>query len=275
MVGKLLKHEFRATGRIMLPLLGALIVLSGLATLSFRGIESTENSLFSVMMGLVIVVFFLGLFAAAVMAVVLMVQRFYKNLMRDEGYLMLTLPVGVHGLVWSKLIVSTLWILVTGLVATALFIFTISSLDTQNFSYIFIQFPKEFWQALQEGGITADFLAFAAELLLLMILSVLAQCLHFYAAMALGHCFSKDKVLLSVVFYIAISFALQALSVLFSAVLYGGAKSIVLLTTDMGFDAVAPALHSMMLRAAVMQLLEGAILYLLTVLPMKKGLNLA
>ena len=34
MLGKLLKHEFRATGRIMLPLMGALLALALMANLS-------------------------------------------------------------------------------------------------------------------------------------------------------------------------------------------------------------------------------------------------
>ena len=38
-----------------------------------------------------------------------MVVRFRNNLMTDEGYLMFTLPVSVHQLLWSKLLVSMLW----------------------------------------------------------------------------------------------------------------------------------------------------------------------
>mgnify|MGYP006988889638 CR=1 FL=1 len=53
--------------------------------------------------------------AAVVMTVVLMVSRFYRNLLRNEGYLMFTLPVSAHALVWSKLIVSLVWFLLTAL----------------------------------------------------------------------------------------------------------------------------------------------------------------
>ena len=54
-----------------------------------------------------------------VMSLVVMIQRFYKNVLGDEGYLTLTLPVNVHEILWSKLIVSFVWFLATGLIAIA------------------------------------------------------------------------------------------------------------------------------------------------------------
>ena len=94
MLGKLIKHEFRATGRILLPLLGAELLLSVLAGFSVRGLDRVENmGILGVMYVTTLVVFFLGLFALSVVAFVLMIQRFYKNLLRDEGYLSMTLPV--------------------------------------------------------------------------------------------------------------------------------------------------------------------------------------
>ena len=84
MLGKLIKHEFRATGRIMLPLLGAELLLSVLAGLSIRGLDRIENMNFLGMTYiLTLSVFFLGLFALAVVAFVLMIQRFYRNLLRS------------------------------------------------------------------------------------------------------------------------------------------------------------------------------------------------
>ncbi|MBQ1839376.1 MAG: ABC transporter permease, partial [Ruminococcus sp.] len=110
MLGKLLKHEFRATGRIMLPLIGAELLLSVLAGFSVRGLDRIQNMNFlGVTYIMTLFVFFLGLFAVGVVALVLMIQRFYRNLLRDEGYLAMTLPVSVDEHIWSKLIVSFVW----------------------------------------------------------------------------------------------------------------------------------------------------------------------
>ena len=114
MLGKLLKHEFRATGRILLPLMGAVIVLALLAngsmTMLANGMaDSSAAAKFTglrILLILIVVMFFIGIVTMAVMTVVLMVSRFYRNLLKDEGYLMFTLPVSTHELVWAKLIVS-------------------------------------------------------------------------------------------------------------------------------------------------------------------------
>ena len=43
MLGKLLKHEFKATARTMLPMFGVVVLLSVLANLGFAQIADSEN----------------------------------------------------------------------------------------------------------------------------------------------------------------------------------------------------------------------------------------
>ena len=72
MLGKLIKHEFRATGRIMLPLLGAELLLSVLAGLSIRGLDHMENmSFLGVTYVMTLAVFFLGTVAIGAAFVIL------------------------------------------------------------------------------------------------------------------------------------------------------------------------------------------------------------
>ncbi len=59
------------------------------------------------MSGLILAAFGIAIVGVSVMSVVLMVNRFRSNLLSDEGYVMFSLPVSVHELVWSKIIVST------------------------------------------------------------------------------------------------------------------------------------------------------------------------
>ena len=47
MLRKLLKHEFRATARIMLPMFGLLVLASVGANFSIRGMLDSENTLLS------------------------------------------------------------------------------------------------------------------------------------------------------------------------------------------------------------------------------------
>lgn len=103
MLGKLLKYEFKATGRILLPLYGAM-VLVGLITSFFINENSfgASQAIFTMMyIGICIV--------SVVITFLLVIQRFSKNLLSDEGYLMFTLPVSTSSLIISKLIVAVCW----------------------------------------------------------------------------------------------------------------------------------------------------------------------
>ena len=88
MLRKLLKHEFRATGRIMLPLFGILLLVSVGANFSSRGMLNSDSSLLRTLGTIFIMLFIVGIFAVGIISFVLMINRFYKNLLQDEGYVM-------------------------------------------------------------------------------------------------------------------------------------------------------------------------------------------
>ena len=121
MLSKLLRHEFRATGRIMLPVYALLLVSCGGCTLFGRLLgRYPESTVLSVVQTVFATLFGVTTFGMLLLTLVLMVYRFYKNLMTDEGYLMFTLPVSRSQLIWSKLLVALVWsVLSTVLAALA------------------------------------------------------------------------------------------------------------------------------------------------------------
>ena len=275
MLGKLLKHEFKATARTMLPMFGVVLVLSLLANLSFTRIADTDSGALDILFGLFIVAFFLGLFTMGVMAMVVMIQRFYKNVLGDEGYLTLPLPVNVHEIVWSKLIVSFVWFLATGLIAMAAVFIAVFTLTYTELGEMFQNMPS-FGEMMrmffEETGVTPLQLTGAiAQFAAMIILSSLTGCLHFYAAMALGHSFSNNKVLLSVVFFIAISFVFSFVSSLLGIFVDGLAMTV---TVEAG-SSVMTTLQELSLGSMIYTLIEGVILYLLTTYCLKHRLNLS
>ena len=118
MLSKLLKYEFRATGRIMLPVYALLLVTAGgtSVTGSLMG-RYPESTVLSIFRTLFMTLFAFTTFGVLLLTLVLMVYRFYKNLMTDEGYLMFTLPVSRSQLIWSKLIVSMAWGILSAVLA--------------------------------------------------------------------------------------------------------------------------------------------------------------
>ena len=276
MLGKLIKHEFRATARIMLPVMGALLALALLANLSLRGLTGDANDItvLRILFVLTVIFFGIGVVATAVMAVVIMVSRFYRNLLKDEGYLMFTLPVSVHELVWSKLLVSLVWFLATGLLIFLVMSLTALNLANTNLEMIIEQFPSwaEIRRFLDEAGICGQVLTFIFQIGLASLLTSIVGCLHFYAAMALGHMFTKNKILLSVVFFVGFSFAFNMMEMAYGAVGFGlfdsGLMEMTEYTDGLRFVSTI-TWHGIILSA-----IQGAVLYLATVLGLKRGLNL-
>jgi len=276
MLGKLLKHEFRATGRLMLPALGAVLVLAVLANFSIRFIQVTDSTFLTILFGLVIGAFGIGMIAATVMTLVLMILRFYRNLLRDEGYLMHTLPVSVHELVWSKLIVSLVWFAVTGLVICLAVILTALIQTGTDLGELFAGFPSwaEIRDFLREAGLSGgDLWLMGGEMLLAGILSGLVTCLHFYAAMSLGHIFSKDKVLMSILFFVG-------LSIVFSIFQTGASLTMSAQMENLieGIDTARQGMRlfqGLFARGLVSELIQAVVLYLITTFGLQKKLNLA
>ena len=122
MLRKLLKHEFRATARIMGPLYLILLVTAMGANFSARVMDRADSRLLNALGALVVMAFVVAIIGVCFMSFFLMLQRFYRNLLRDEGYIMFTLPASVHQQVWSKLIVSTVWFVATAVAVILAFL---------------------------------------------------------------------------------------------------------------------------------------------------------
>ena len=276
MLSKLLKHEFRATGRTMLPVYAAVVVLAVLANFSIRVIDRSVHTLLTIFCGLIIAAFVIGIIAAGIMTVVMMIKRFYTNYLKDEGYLMHTLPVSVHELVWSKMIVSVVWFAATFLVICLVILLTALIQTGTSLAQFFAGFPSwaEIKAALAEAGIrSGDLWLFGLEMLLAVVAAGLYTCLHFYAAMSLGHMFAKDKILLSIVFFVGISFVLSL-----ATTGYGSARFYALEASDATLETVKEALRlgqAIMGEMLLIELVQSAVLYAATVLGLKRGLNLA
>lgn len=200
MLGKLIKHEFRATGRILLPVYLVMLLTAALVR-GFQVLtEQTAGEFMRALAVLSVLLFSAAVFGGSILAFVLMIYRFYKNLMTDEGYLMFTLPVTTGQLIWSKMIVSAVWLLATA--AMDVLSMFISVFDSAAWRDIF-QLPGLLWQQLREYAGNLGLIP--AELVVLVLLAALVCFLKFYAAIALGHSFTNRKMLLSVAFFAAFS----------------------------------------------------------------------
>jgi len=190
MLGKLIKYEFKATARILVPLYIALVAFALINKL-FMG---NSNNLDSNLLGsipMMISMFAYGCTMAAVFIITffVIVQRFYKNLLGDEGYLMNTLPVPTWMNISSKLTVSIIWSIVSGIVAIGSIL--IMAFSPNMFSNMF-SVMAELKNYLPEG-----YYGFIVELIIYGFISMILSTLMLYLSISIGHLFSKRRILTS------------------------------------------------------------------------------
>lgn len=266
MLSKLLKYEFRATGRIMLPVYALLLVTAGgtSVTGSLMG-RYPESTVLSIFRTLFMTLFAFTTFGVLLLTLVLMVYRFYKNLMTDEGYLMFTLPVSRSQLIWSKLIVSMAWGILSAVLAALMWTMVLSVAGGENLFAGIFRGLRSLMESLS-GNATGCIVG----LVVLLLAAELASYLRFYAAISLGHSFSNHKVLLSVVFYIGFGIVTQTIGSIFASV---GIQ--ININPDLWSSLpVTQVFSSLAWAVAGVSALLGAAYYVLTLLMLKKRLNL-
>ncbi len=270
MLRKLMKHEFRATGQIMLPLYLILLVTAFGSNIAGRWMIDSQISAVSLLGGFMVMAFAIAIFAACLMSFVLMIQRFYKNLLQDEGYLMLTLPVSIHQHIWAKLIVSVVWFITTLFV---LFLACMVVAYNVRFIQEFFGVFADILRGLQKLKISEALngTVIILEFLVLIFLFLAAFSLQFYAALAAGHSLPNHKMAYSVGCFFVFQFLVQFLGTMF---LIGLSKSPVFRFLSNWDPSAIVAIHTGLLMMIALVLVYGAIFYIVTIFFLKKHLNL-
>ena len=205
MLGKLIKHELNATGRIFLPLYFIILILS-LVNRVLITISITNGPL-DILRGFTIAAYSLSIVATLIVTFVIMIMRFYRNLITDEGYLMLTLPVKSSQLINSKLITSILWNIASIIIVGISLLIMLGT--TKNMDML-----KEFIDFVHMGlksSFGNSYVLLIIEFIIMIILSLIQQVLLIYISIAIGHLFNSHRVLGAFVSYIAITTIIQIL----------------------------------------------------------------
>jgi hypothetical protein len=262
---KLMKQDVRATARLMLPVYLAALILAVFVRIATSLPDSVQSTTFgSLFTGVTMALYSAASLAVVVMSFILMIWRFRKNYMTDEGYLMFTLPATTGELIWSKLIVALVWSVVTFLAVAAALALAVTVIPDLDLSGL-----REMLRALLSPLSTGDLVAYAAEGVVTALFNALRTLLMFYAAIALGHSFANHKIFLSVVFYLAFSVALQTLAS------FGGIYGIIA-AGENGFFSGDPLVwgHRLSLSAVFATLIIAVVFYVVTHLMLKRRLNL-
>lgn len=199
MLKQLLKYEFKATKRLYFGLYLALALLSVVLGVSFRQENArVDNTNFGRLEVILMVLYLSVIFAIAVLCFVSTVQRFYKNLLGREGYLMHTLPVTETQLILSKLITSMVWVLCSGLVGIVCItvMVAVGVFDPETFGMVDWESWKQLWGMLY-GELGARFWLVTFWTILINLARLASLILCVYAACMIAHPFRKHVVILA------------------------------------------------------------------------------
>lgn len=204
MLGKLIKYEFKATGRTILPLCAAVLIVTIINKLIFT--FNAQNFAYGIPSIITMATYIMLVAAMFVITLLVMVQRFYKNLLKDEGYLMFTLPVKANGHIFAKLIVSSVWTIVGLLVSfLSVFILAYSKEAMSELSNTL----NMFFFTIDLLGLRGDVIFIIIEALFTFFIALFMGILMIYCAISIGQLFNSHKVAGSFAAYVGIYMVLQ------------------------------------------------------------------
>lgn len=209
MLGKLIRYD----SKIQLKFLSGIFVVAALISV-FTGIINGLRDAFPKVVVLdfvrtmALVFCILAIVVMVVGTVICVVMHFRKNIFKDEGYLMHTLPVTGTQLFISKLITGT--ICIYGSIAAA---YLCVCIGTLRWDYV-----STFVEIMEESGVQGT--QMFVMVIVMVFLSIPLSLCQFYAALTVGYTWkinsgthvSRD--LLSVVAYIILYFIQQILGLI-------------------------------------------------------------
>ena len=303
MLKNLIKHEMRATGKTFMWLYIAFAIIAVVnvvftqfwPSVTASSAEATSVTIHTAEMGgalpipgamqvLLSTLYILSIVAIAVGTFVVTVLRFYRNLLGDEGYLMMTLPVSREQLIFSKLLVALIWSICSGVLIFLSILLMVAG--SGGFADLI-----EGINMITAMGVPLG--QWITLIIITMIVSAISGILMLYAAMAIGPNLLKNRLGGSILAFIIIAVASQIASFItisLSSGIGGGISGIVEVREVMpvsGAESVMPMpmpsampvidqlISSATLTAIISSAIIAIVCWFLTRYMLNKKLNLA
>ncbi len=260
MLSKLLKYEWKATSRICLPIYGGVLLLALVNRFLFNANDfalpqAIGGTLYS---GFIV--------AAFVVTFIILIDRFYKSLLGDEGYLMFTLPVTPGRHIMAKAIIALVMSALT-VIAVFLSMFLMAG-DMEAL--------QQFWDGIQQffGEVhVGNGVGYLIESVVVVILFAAVSVLFVYLCIAIGHLAKSHRVAVAVGAFFVLTIILESLVTAIGDLIgENGLNQIYhrLINTFGDFGTV----HFVLVVVILIQLVFGAIYFFATRYILSNKLNL-
>ena len=269
MLTKLLKYDFKSMFKLFLPLWGVLLVVSAINRLFFGSPMDTDHVV-GLVNSLMVLLYVLLIVAVMVVTTVIIIVRFYQGLLKDEGYLMFTIPVHPWQLITSKLLSALVISLLSSVMAMA------SVAIIASFPGMFELLGKAMDLAVQE---VPNFIPMVILLVISFFVGLICSISQVYASMALGHLAGSHRVGFSVLAFIVLNMAWSTVSTIIGLFGYGDiTSSLVTITAGSQATLNVDGFSNLMLLSTVwsiaLNLVRCVVHFVLTNYILSRRLNL-
>jgi len=236
MLGKLIKHDFRALSRTLFPLqigilagglvatlLTVLTIWLNSASVAAHTSSSMLNGVLMVISVTMSVLIGIAIAASAFVTLLLICMHFYKSFLSDEGYLTFTLPVSTGKLLWSKLLTGIFWVLINAAVLfVTILIFAVfgtssAGIANQNVLQAISMF---FTQTLPEVAQYVSIPLVVIECVVIGLLALASQLLEIYFAIIVGgQIAKKHRILAAIGMYLLINMGVGIVSSIYTSLI--------------------------------------------------------
>ncbi len=217
MLGKLMKHEWKAVWKVPTLLLGVLIIIAAVAGLTFALPIWDSDWIGLPMSGIMLfMLFYVAMIGVSIGIVIYLAVRYYKNMFTDEGYLTHTLPVTSRQLLISKVITVSVWELLASIgILFSLMVFggvAVLSLASKegDFALLLVEAMKELGN-LWDMPFFKGFQVFGVSTVFMELVSCFSGAMTIIASITMGQMIRKHRILGSVGAYFAISAVVQGI----------------------------------------------------------------
>ncbi|MDD6207435.1 MAG: hypothetical protein PUB10_02810 [Clostridiales bacterium] len=207
MLGKLIKHDFKAAARQFIPLFLFVILMTPLTRFSFWFSDFIQERMpeyskyLEIIPNTVICSYVVTMIIFSMATVLILATHFYRSMVTREGYLTHTLPVTSMQLIGAKTFVSVIWTILAitiGVLSVLALLITMNGLT---------DFGKTIASSLKEFQIQSisEFILFFIELLMLMIASIAFSYGKIFFCISIGQLCKDHKLLASFGIYFGLN----------------------------------------------------------------------
>ena len=276
MLGKLIKQEWLSTWKIPTVLIG---VVFAAATIFGLFCASPVWDLVDwwgadVILSATILLFYGAIMCCAVGTSIYLAVRYYRSMYSNEGYLTHTLPVTSNRLLLSKMINFSIWELLSIICIMFNIMLFVAFIALREVGYrsLFESFRDVFAdiQAILNSEYTTGWELFMVLTIILILVGTVSKSLLYMGSVNIGQLWARHRVAGAILVYAGVTVAVQIVTQAAMIIFMTSADQLGMLQNDYVFSF----LNQVMAVSLLMQIVIGAVMYVVSLLILKKKVNL-